>query len=44
MGYRLEITPTAIKERRKLPKSMIKRVDEVSKKLAQNPRPRGVKK
>lgn len=42
--YRLELSPAAIREGRRLPSSVKARVDEAMARLADNPRPSGVRK
>ncbi len=42
--YRLELSPAALREARRLPPSMKERIDRAMARLADNPRPSGVRK
>ncbi len=44
MSYRVNITPTAVKERKRLDAATRKRIDNALHKLLQNARPAGAKK
>ena len=44
MSYRLEIKPSAVKEMRKLPNAIVKRVNSRIKSLVENPYASGAKK
>ncbi len=44
MSYRVTVTDTAVKERKRLQANQRKRIDAALKKLPENPRPPGVKK
>ena len=44
MSYRIEFTPSARRDMRKLPRHIVPRVDERILSLAENPRPHNVEK
>lgn len=44
MAYRVELTPAALRDLRRLPKEILRRIDARILALADNPRPPGAKK